>query len=80
MDDMKELARLVMNNNKVKKLYILYLDSFGEIDRNIIKKWELSDLRANIKYEKCSLVDFEKLIDDNNFRERVIYEIYRVHY
>ena len=80
MDDMKELARLVMNNNKVKKLYILYLDSFGEIDRNIIKKWELSDLRANIKYEKCSLVDFEKLIDDNNFRERVIYEIYRVYY
>ena len=79
MDDMKELARLIMNNSKVKKVYILYLDSFGEIDRNIIKKWELSDLKANIQHKKYSLVDFEKLIDYNNFRERIIYEIYRAY-
>ena len=76
---MKELARLIMNNNKVKKLYILYLDSFGEIERNIIKKWELSDLKANIQHKKCSLVDFEKVIDDDNFRERIVYEIYRAY-
>jgi len=80
MDDMKELAQILMNNNKVKKLYILYLDSFGEIERNIIMKWELSDLKANIlQYKKCSMVDFEKLIDYNNFRERIIYEIYRAY-
>ena len=79
LDDMKELARLIMNNNKVKKLYILYLDSFGEIERNIIKKWELSDLKANIQHKKCSLVDFEKVIDDDNFRERIVYEIYRAY-
>ena len=77
MDDMKGFANLILSNNKVKKLYILYLDGFGEIDRTTIKTWQLKDIKEHIKGNKLKLTEFDLIIDEKQFVNRTLYEIYK---
>ncbi len=74
-EDMKELPKTILENPKVKKFYLLYLDSFGEVDRNVIERWTLNDLKEQITVKQCNASEFEKLIDENNFKSRILYEI-----
>jgi len=74
-DDMKCLANLIISHNKVKKFYLLYLDSFREIKRTILEKMNLEEFKEKLKFKKCNINDFILLIDNNKFKNRTVYEI-----
>ena len=74
-EDMKELTKIILGNPKVKKFYLLYLDSFGEVDRNVIKKWTLNDLKERLTSKLSNSSEFETLVDENKFKSRIIFEI-----
>ena len=74
-EDMKNLANLIISHNKVKKLYLLYLDGFGEINRTILDKMNLEEFKEKLKFKKCNINDFLLIIDNNKFMNRTVYEI-----
>jgi hypothetical protein len=74
-EDMKNLANMIISHNKVKKLYLLYLDGFGEIKRTILDKMNLDEFREKLKFKKCDINEFTLIIDNNTFRNRTVYEI-----
>ena len=74
-DDMKCLANLIISHNKVKKFYLLYLDSFREIKRTVLDKMNLDEFKEKLKFKKCNINDFFLLIDNNKFKNRTVYEI-----
>ncbi|MHA1478833.1 MAG: hypothetical protein ACTSPU_11595 [Promethearchaeota archaeon] len=74
-EDMKFLANLIISHNKVKKFYLLYLDSFKEIKRTILNEINLEELKKNLKSKKCNITDFISIIDNNKFKNRTVYEI-----
>jgi len=74
-DDMKCLANLIISHNKVKKFYLLYLDSFREIKRTVLDKMNLDEFKEKLKFKKCNINDFILLIDNNKFKNRTVYEI-----
>ena len=74
-EDMKDLPSLILPHPKVKKLYFLYLDSFKEFDRNEVNKWSLKDLNEKITSKQCNTSEFEKLLEQNEFKPRILYEI-----
>jgi len=74
-EDIKELANIIIKDNKVKKFYLLILDGFGEVNRTDIKQWTLKELKEQITLKKCNISEFEKVIDEDNVKPRIIYEI-----
>ena len=72
---LKKFTDLVLSHKKVKKFYLLYLDSLGEIKRTIISKFDFSTLKNMLSFEKCTQPAFLELLDNNEFQERVIYEV-----
>ena len=74
-EDMKILANMIISHSKVKKLYLLYLDGFGEIKRTILDKMNLDEFREKLKFKKCDLNDFILIIENNTFKNRTVYEI-----
>ena len=74
-EDMKNLASLIISHKKVKKLFLLYLDGFGEIKRTILNKMNLEELKEKLTFHKCNIDDFISIIDNNKFKNRTSYEI-----
>ena len=74
-EEMKELPGLILNNPKVKKFYLLYLDSFHEVNRNDINRWTIKDLKEHINSKQCNASEFENIIDQDKFESRILYEI-----
>ncbi len=74
-DDMKSLINLIISHDKVKKIYLLYLDSFREIKRTILNDMELEEFKEKLNFTKCNNNDFITLIDSNKFKNRTVYEI-----
>jgi hypothetical protein len=77
-DDIPEmitLVNLILSNNRVKKLYILYIDSLGEIRRNKIESMDIDGLKNIIKLKKTYTSEFNSILENNGFKERIIYEI-----
>ena len=73
--DMKVLINLILSNNRVKKMYILYIDSLGEIRRNKIESMNLDELKNIIKLKRTNRAEFISILENNGFKERIIYEI-----
>ena len=73
--DLITFLNLILSNNRVKKLYILYIDSLSEIRRNEIKSMDLVDLKNIIKLKKTSMSEFNSILENNDFKERIIYKI-----
>jgi len=74
-DDLKSLAELIISHRKVKKFYILYLDSFREIKRTILDDMSLEKFKEKLNFIKCNINDFILLVDNNKFKNRTVYEI-----
>lgn len=77
---MKKFTDIVMGHKKVKKFYLLYIDSLGEIKRTIISKFDFAALKNMVSFEKYTRSAFLELLDNNEFKERVIYEVTREKY
>ncbi|MBY8998238.1 MAG: hypothetical protein KGD60_10925 [Candidatus Thorarchaeota archaeon] len=78
MDDLEDMARfvkMVLDNEKVKKMHMLYLDGFGEIKRTELSQWDLETLKSHIETKTCNMSDFLKQIENGKFDNRVLYEI-----
>jgi len=74
-DDMKSLANLIISHKKVKKFYLLYLDSFGEIKRTSLDDMTLEEFKKKLIFEKCNIEDFLLILDNKKFKNRTVYEI-----
>jgi len=74
-EDLKDLVEFVLSKDKVKKLYVLYLDSFKEIKTTIINKMNLKDLKEKLTEKRVSASEFTNILHKNNFTSRTIYEI-----
>ena len=75
MEDIKDLADLILGDNKVKKFYLLYFDSFHEIKKTIIPTITLNDLKEKMTTKKCKIEVFKEIIDEKKFQSRIIYEV-----
>jgi hypothetical protein len=77
-DDLEEMARfvkMVLDYERVKKMYMLYLDGFGEIKRTELSQWDLETLKSHIETKTSNMSDFLKQIESGKFDNRVLYEI-----
>ncbi|MHA2049744.1 MAG: hypothetical protein ACW986_09030 [Promethearchaeota archaeon] len=75
VEDLKDLVKNTLAFDKVKKLYLLYLDSFKEIKTTVINTMSLQDLKENVSRKLVEIPEFFKILDENNFSSRTIYEI-----
>ncbi len=75
LEDMAKFVRMVLENDNVKKMYMLYLDGFGEIKRTQLAHWELETLKTYIETKTISKSDFLAALNEGRFDNRVLYEI-----
>ncbi|MHA1885740.1 MAG: hypothetical protein ACXAAI_10385 [Promethearchaeota archaeon] len=54
---------------------MLYFDSLKEIKRTIINTMTLQDLKEFLEQKRVDMPGFIKLLRENNFSSRTIYEI-----
>jgi len=73
--DMASFVKMVLDKEKVKKMYMLYLDGFGEIKRTELSQWDLETLKSHIETKTSNKSDFLKQIEGGKFENRVLYEI-----
>ena len=75
LEDMAKFVKLVLENDNVKKMYMLYLDGFGDIKRTQLAKWDLETLKAHIETKTINKSDFLVAISEGRFDNQVLYEI-----
>ncbi|MHA2181104.1 MAG: hypothetical protein ACXAAH_06755 [Promethearchaeota archaeon] len=75
VEDLEDLVKFLLSKDKVKKLYLLYLDSFKEIKRTVINTMNLQDLKEKLTQNRVSTTEFIKVLHEKNFSSRTIYEI-----
>jgi len=73
--DMVDVVKILIENSKIKKIYILYLDAFRELKRNVINSMTYDELQDSIKTEKLSKSDFLNILKTDQFQIRTLYEI-----
>jgi hypothetical protein len=73
--DMASFVNMVLDNEKVKKMYILYLNGFGEVKRSELAQWDLEILKSHVQTRTLSKGDFLTEIESGKFDNQVIYEI-----
>ncbi len=74
-EDLKDLAEVLLSKDKVKKLYMLYLDSFKEIKTTVINMMSLQDLKGKLTQKRVNIDELIKILDEHRFSSRIIYEI-----
>jgi len=72
---MARFVKMVLDNEKVKKMYTLYLDGFGEIKRTELAQWDLETLKTQIESKTYNMSQFLKQIENGKFENRVLFEI-----
>jgi hypothetical protein len=78
--DIVEFTKLILAENQVKKVYILYLDSLKEFKRENINNFNYNEFKDLITKKKNTLPEFETLLQDHEMKERVLYEILKEKY
>lgn len=82
-DDLQEietLTNMLIDNPKVKKFYLLYLDSLKEYKTTILKEMSISEVKGLLTEQKASKLDFIKTLREKKFKERTVYEISKEKY
>ena len=74
-EDLRDLAESLLSKDTVKKLYLLYLDSFKEIKTSKIDTMSLQDLKEKLTQKRVSTSEFTNILHEKNFNSRTIYEI-----
>lgn len=74
-EDMKELVDIILSNEKVKKFYLIYIKGFSELKTTKIRTIDLIRLKALLTSKKVSKTDFVKILDENKFENRIVYEV-----
>ena len=74
-EDIKELVSIILSNEKVKKFYLVYIKGFSEIKTTKISAMNLDELKALLTFKKVNKAEFIKILEDNIFEKRTMYEI-----
>ncbi len=74
-EDLRDLAEFLLSKDTVKKLYLLYLDSFKEIKTSKIDTMSLQDLKEKLTQKRVSTSEFTNILHEKNFSSRTIYEV-----
>ena len=74
-EDMKELVSIILSNEKVKKLYLVYIKGFSELKTTKIRAMDLNGLKALLTFKKVSKTDFIVILEENKFEKRIVYEV-----
>ncbi len=75
VEDLKDLVKFLLSKDKVKKLYLLYLDGFKEIKKTVIRMMSLQDLKEKLTRKRVSQTKFINSLNEMNFSNRTLYEI-----
>ncbi len=75
LEDMATFIRMVFDNEKVKKMYMLYFDGFGEVKKTELSQWNLETLKLHIETKTCNKSQFLTDLESGKFENRVLYEI-----
>jgi hypothetical protein len=75
LEDMATFVKMVLDNEKVKKMYLLYIDGFGEVKRTELAQWNLETLKTHIESQTITKSDFLTELSNDIFNNRVLYEI-----
>ena len=74
-NDMVDLVNILIENDKIKKIHILYLDSFSEFKRDTINNLSSDELIEKIEQKKLSKSTFLNILSTDKFQNRTLYEI-----
>lgn len=77
VEDMMDMAKLILSFEKVKKFYLLYIKGFSEIKTTVIRAMCLTELKEKLTHKRCSLEEFIEILNKNEFQTRTIYEVAR---
>ena len=80
INEMKDLANLIIGHEKVKKFYLLYLDGLRDFKTTEIKRLNLDELKDELMQIQYKISDFFKMLERNEFKNRTIYEITKNRY
>ena len=80
LEDMINITKMLIENPKIKKLYILRLDSLSEFKTEAINKMSYEDLTNLLKSEKQTKSVFIQTLKNHKFQDRVLYEILKDQY
>ena len=75
VEDMKDMANLILSGEKVKKFYLLYINGFSEIKTTVIRAMSLAELKEKLIHKRCNLEEFIEVLNKNEFKTRTIYEV-----
>jgi len=75
LEDMATFVKMVLDNEQVKKMYILYIDGFGDIKKTELSQWDLETLKTHLETQTITKSDFLAALSEDKFNNRVLYEI-----
>ncbi len=78
--DLFEFSKLLLEDEKVKKIYVLYLDRLKEFKTEDINNFYNEDIQALISSEKVTIENFKKILQMKEFKQRTQYEILKTSY
>ena len=75
LEDIKEMVKIILSNDKVKKIYILYIKGFSNINTTEIRSMNLANLKEKLSFQRYKQNVFLEFLNNNGFEKRVVYEI-----
>ncbi|MHA1971566.1 MAG: hypothetical protein ACTSW1_01165 [Candidatus Hodarchaeales archaeon] len=78
LNEIATLTRMILENPKVKKFYVLYFDSLSEFKTNELKKMDFGAVKRLISIKKCFKEEFLAVLKANKFKARTLYEVNKV--
>lgn len=78
--DILEYSELILAHSKVKKMYVLYLDSFKDFKREVLNSLNIDGFKELITEKSFTLKEFKTTLRNHEFKERILYEILREKY
>ncbi len=78
--DFVEFSKMLLAHERVKKIYVLDLDSLIEFKVDTIDNFSYEDVRALISKESCSIEEFENILLSQEFKQRTLYDVIKNSY
>ena len=80
LEDMEELVKIILSNDKVKKIFILYIKGFSNIKTTEIRSMKLDDLKGKKRFQKYNYKDFLKILSNIPFEDQVVSQVLKFKY
>ena len=75
-----EFSKMILNHEKVKKVFLLNLDRMIEFKVAEIENLSFDDLKSLISQESCTRDELENILQTQKFKYRTLYDIVKTRY